>query len=97
MGPSGDAYAAGNGAPAAVPGPQIAGSSGGEQPKEASTPVYKKWWFWVIVGVSAYVVYSFASDDGDSAQTGREGRQVVPFDRNVPTPTSSGGLILLSF
>ena len=33
------------------------------------TPVYKKWWFWAVVAVSAYVVYQIASDSS-KPQTG---------------------------
>jgi hypothetical protein len=35
-----------------------------DKPKE--TPVYKKWWFWAVVGVSAYVVISIATEDSQS-------------------------------
>lgn len=28
-------------------------------------PVYKKWWFWAILGVSAIVLYDAATTDGD--------------------------------
>jgi hypothetical protein len=45
-----------NGAGAPVtPGPA-------DQPKK-ETPLYKKWWFWGVVAVSAYVVYELATSD----------------------------------
>jgi len=35
-------------------------------------PVYKKWWFWAVVGVSAYVVYSIATESShDSTHPAR--------------------------
>jgi hypothetical protein len=42
-----------------------------DQPKPAVVPVYKKWWFWAVVAVSAYVVYSIASEDSKSSTAGR--------------------------
>jgi tetratricopeptide (TPR) repeat protein len=33
--------------------PGISLVDGGAQPAEAKTPVYKKWWFWTIIGVVA--------------------------------------------
>lgn len=35
-----------------------------EQPKAA--PVYKKWWFWALVAVGAYVAYEVATTDSKS-------------------------------
>lgn len=49
-----------NGAPL---GPQ-------DQPKKAA-PIYKKWWFWAVVAVSAYVVYQIVNDKSSSSQPGR--------------------------
>ena len=56
-------------------------------PPQKETPVYKKWWFWAVVAVSAYVVYSIATEDSNnSAQPGRQ----------VPTagPANSGFTLL---
>jgi hypothetical protein len=50
-----------NGAP--MTGPQ-------DQPKKA-TPIYKKWWFWAVVAVSAYVVYQIATDSSKPAGQAR--------------------------
>lgn len=61
-GQPGTAGAAGNGA--AAQGQADSGRSKG------SDPVYKKWWFWAIVGVGAIVIVSAATDEED-AQPGR--------------------------
>ncbi len=42
-----------------------------DQPKHAD-PLYKKWWFWAIVAVSAYVVYEIATESPSNQATGRE-------------------------
>jgi hypothetical protein len=43
-----------------VPGPA-------DQPKK-ETPLYKKWWFWAVVGVSGYVVYQLATSDSQPSR-----------------------------
>ena len=50
------------------PGPR---RDDGGAPK-GDAPVYTKWWFWAILGVSAIVLYDAATTDGDSPtrQTG---------------------------
>jgi hypothetical protein len=70
-GPNGTSGARGLNEPAPV--------SGDQAPKE--DPVYKKWWFWVVVGVSAYVLYDLSQADSKPAASARE--------------TSSQGLTLL--
>jgi YVTN family beta-propeller protein len=62
--------------------------AGTDEPKK-ETPVYKKWWFWVVVGVSAVVVYEVASTPDTSSN---KGRVVPPTGRAAPQP---GGLTLL--
>jgi len=52
-----------------------AGAPDGDKPVKKETPVYKKWWFWAVVAVSAYVVYSIAAD-GSSSNT--RAREVLP-------------------
>ena len=42
--------------------------------KPVEQPVYKKWWFWAVVAVSAYVVYEIANDN--SQNTNRVGREM---------------------
>lgn len=56
---------AGTGGPAAPVGPD-------DKPVKKETPVYKKWWFWAVVAVSAYVVYSIAVDGSSSSSRSRE-------------------------
>jgi hypothetical protein len=34
-------------------------------------PVYKKWWFWVVVGVAGYVVYEIANDNSQNPRGAR--------------------------
>ncbi|MFN0250379.1 MAG: tetratricopeptide repeat protein [Kofleriaceae bacterium] len=51
------------GMPANAAGTQPMGPQ--DQPKKAD-PVYKKWWFWAIVVVGAYVVYQIATEDSPS-------------------------------
>jgi len=59
------------------------------------TPVYKKWWFWVVVAVSAYVVYEIATQDSTSSQA----RETHMFDKNAGGvgATPAGGYTLLRF
>lgn len=63
-----------------------------DQPKP--TPVYKKWWFWAVVAVSAYVVYAIATED--SAQPETRGRE-LPLGPTPLAPRGSGGLTLMSW
>jgi hypothetical protein len=59
------------------------------QPK--AKPVYTKWWFWAVVGVSAYVVYSIATED--SATSGTRARE-LPLGP-MPSAQGAGGLTLM--
>jgi hypothetical protein len=78
--------------PQAPNGPQPQGAAPLDQsPPKKPTPVYKKWWFWAVVAVSAYVVYSIASEGSSSTTRGRE---LPP----MPGPAiESGGATLLRF
>jgi hypothetical protein len=69
---------AATGAPPAAAG--AAGAGPTDQPKPAAQePVYKKWWFWAVVGVSAIVVYEIATDNSSSATGKNVGReQILP-------------------
>ncbi|MDQ3299108.1 MAG: hypothetical protein M3619_21235 [Myxococcota bacterium] len=58
-----------------------------DKPKQ--TPVYKKWWFWAVVAVSAYVVYSIASEDSSSNTRGRE---LPPMPNTAP---AASGMTLM--
>lgn len=60
--PPANVASAPNSAPAQPPGPDV-----------SKTPLYKKWWFWGIVAVSGYVVYSLATDSS-KASTNSRGR-----------------------
>jgi hypothetical protein len=65
----------------------------GEPPK-AEAPIYKKWWFWAVVAVSAYVVYQIATDDSSStAKTGR----LLPEVGGAKSTAQPGGLTLMSW
>jgi hypothetical protein len=79
--------------PQAANGPQPQGATPLDQtPPKKATPVYKKWWFWAVVAVSAYVVYSIASEGSNSNAT--RGRELPP----MPGPAiESGGATLLRF
>lgn len=54
-------------------GPNAGPTAGPQQdePKKAD-PVYKKWWFWAVVAVSAYVVYQIATEDSQPGTRARE-------------------------
>jgi len=83
---SGQPAQPGQAGPNAMNGPPMPG----DEPKK-ETPVYKKWWFWAVVAVSAYVAYELvANSNSMSSQT--MGRQVPPAGRAAPQP---GGLTLL--
>lgn len=59
-----------------------------QTPPKKPTPVYKKWWFWAVVAVSAYVVYSIATEGSNSqARTFTTG----------PVPQQDTGLTLMRF
>ncbi|MDX2090131.1 MAG: hypothetical protein SFX73_19895 [Kofleriaceae bacterium] len=62
-----------------------------DQPIAKPVPVYKKWWFWAVVAVSAYVVYQIANDD--SSPSGSRAKEVLPLGP-APQP-NSGGMTLL--
>jgi len=68
-------------APNQVPGPQ-------DQPKKAD-PVYKKWWFWAVVAVSAYVVIKIATTDSSDNIS----RTMLPLGPAAAQDT--GGLTLM--
>lgn len=74
--------------PRGEPGPGA--PSPDDKPK--AKPIYKKWWFWVVVGVGAFVVYRVATDDSKSSDN---------FSRVMPplsnAPQQSGGMTLMSW
>lgn len=96
---AGGGVAAANPSTAATP-PSSTGTAqqpGAPDPsdKPKATPVYKKWWFWAVVAVSAYVVYSIATEDSNSKNTARE--MFPPVGGNGRASTQPGGLTLMSW
>lgn len=59
------------GAPRGTTGAPDPAPSDQPAPKKP-TPVYKKWWFWVVVGISAIVVYQIATEGSNSNTRARE-------------------------
>lgn len=82
---------AGSPPPVAGAAPPVAGqpATPQDQPKKAD-PVYKKWWFWAVVVVSAYVVYQIATSDSSNNVT----RTMLPIGPNA-APAQSGGYTLM--
>jgi hypothetical protein len=79
----------------AGPGPQGPQAQGAPMPEDQTppkkpTPVYKKWWFWAVVAVSAYVVYSIASEGSNSSVRSFE-------TQPMPSPAVPGGATLFRF
>jgi tetratricopeptide (TPR) repeat protein len=76
----------GTGGAAAAPDPAAASGKTGNQPaakdpaskdqgsRSSASPLYKKWWFWAIIGVSAVVVYNIATEDSSTSRS-RSGLQ----------------------
>ncbi len=81
--------------PNGQPMPNQAAPQDNTTPKE--TPVYKKWWFWVVVGVSAIVVYEIVfGSNSTSSSVGRESTTFGNSKTNagIGAQTSSGGFTL---
>jgi hypothetical protein len=76
-------------------GPSPNGVPVSGEPPKAQTPIYKKWWFWAVVAVSAYVVYQIAQDDSGSSTT-RTGR-MLPEVGGAKSTAQPGGLTLMSW
>lgn len=88
-----------------VAGPAVAGGGGGppppyggapvEQPKKAK-PIYKQWWFWVVAGVSAYVLISILTPDSPSTGFQEDGiaRPLPPMPSGF---TVGGGASIFTF
>lgn len=70
-----------------------------DKPTPAETPIYKKWWFWAVVAVTAYVAIEIVTQSSNAPKaTGRE----QPLDTRLPGHSSldklsQGGLTLLRF
>jgi hypothetical protein len=66
-----------------------------DEGEKKSTPVYKKWWFWVAAAVGAVILVSLVTADSDDGDGGRA--RMLPFGdagRDVAQP---GGAVLLRF
>jgi hypothetical protein len=91
----GPATAAPTGATAGAPnGQNPNGAPMNGEPPKAETPIYKKWWFWAVVAVSAYVVYQIATDDASSSNSARMLPEVGGAKGGTAQP---GGLTLMSW
>jgi hypothetical protein len=62
--------------------------------KKKAKPIYKQWWFWVVAGVSAIIIYNIATADSDS--TGDRAR-ILPLGDMSPDTAQPGGAVLLRF
>ena len=62
---------------------------GGDKPK----PLYKRWWFWVVVGVSAIILIDIATS-GDDGNENFRGRTILDPSLNSPATAQSGGFAL---
>jgi hypothetical protein len=71
-------------APAAAGTQPPPGTAPAPSDKPKSDPVYKKWWFWAVVAVSAYVVYEIATQSSTSTPT-RTGRE-LPLNSSHAVP-----------
>jgi hypothetical protein len=75
-GPAIAASEAGKPAPDSASAPTGLGADQPGAPTKRATPVYKKWWFWAVIGVTAYVGYELATS---SSTTSRDrGRGLAP-------------------
>jgi iron complex outermembrane receptor protein len=55
--------------PAGAPRPPPEGPPpSGSEPPQKSKPLYKEWWFWVVVGVSAIILIDIATTDNEGSQ-----------------------------
>jgi hypothetical protein len=73
-------------------GPVTAANGPGPADKPKETPVYKKWWFWAVVAVTAYVAISIATEGSQNPNA----RAHEMWDRGM-APASPGGLTLMRF
>ena len=84
--------ATGNPSTAGAQQPGTPGMSDAPADKPKAKPVYKKWWFWAVVAVSAYVVYSIASEDSQD-DTSRS--RMLPEVGAGTSGASAGGMTLM--
>jgi tetratricopeptide (TPR) repeat protein len=80
-----NAYGGNTGAPATPPAADDAPKAAPvKDSKKASKPLYKQWWFWVVVGVSTLILIDFATSDSSSTQNSRF--EVMPGQTPMATP-----------
>jgi tetratricopeptide (TPR) repeat protein len=66
------------------------------QTASSDTPIYKKWWFWVVVAVGVYVTYEIATSNSNSDVT--NARMFDKSKSNVgASAVPQGGYTLLRF
>ena len=63
--------------------------------KPESKPIYKKWWFWVVVGVSAIILIDIAASSNDSDTAARVFDPAL--DQRFGGMSSSGGGLTIRF
>ncbi|MEZ4360204.1 MAG: hypothetical protein R3B48_08485 [Kofleriaceae bacterium] len=56
----------------------VAGGQGARDKAPKATPVYKKWWFYALIGVGAFVVYRVATQERTSTQRNFLSEQPAP-------------------
>ena len=78
-----------------MPPPPPATRQPAEKPAPIATPIYKKWWFWVILGVGALVVINLAVDDSSSSDQPRVNGLVPQDPAGMAYP--AGGATLMRF
>jgi hypothetical protein len=63
---------------------------------EVEVPVYKKWWFWAVVGVSLYVVYEIATENSNNNESTARGVDFTSkYSRGTSAPQGPQGLTLM--
>ena len=66
-----------------------------DEGEKKSTPVYKKWWFWVAAAVGAVILVSLVTADSDDGDGGRA--RMLPFGDAGRDMAQPGGAVLLRF
>jgi tetratricopeptide (TPR) repeat protein len=80
-------------APAPSPSPAPASAPDRGEPKK-ERPIYKRWWFWVVAGVSAIVIINIATADSDSSDSRA---LLLPMGDGRRDAPGQGGAVLLRF
>ena len=64
-----------------------------DKPKRKSKPLYKRWWFWVVVGVSALILIDIASNPDSNSRVMPTGA----LDPSIGAPAATPGGFTLRF